>query len=329
MIGRSSGSSRLTSRLLRALAPLTALGLVGAGLAAAARQATDSATPAPLAPRSLLLDVAARGGRLVAVGERGHVLVSTDGGGSWTQAQVPTRALLTGVFMLDSRLGWAVGHDEVILRTRDGGAGWERVHFAPETEKPLLDVWFADERRGLAVGAYGRLLATSDGGETWESRPVLGEDDFHLNQISAARGGDLYLAAEAGHLYRSGDGGTRWQALASPYKGSFFGTLPLSDGGLLAFGLRGHLYRSADRGGSWERIETGSEATLNCGLDLGGGRFVVAGMAGTLLWSDATGRTVRKQELPDRKAIVALAVRDAKSLLLFGEGGARSAEIPR
>ena len=296
------------------------------GQAAGAR---ESAVKAPLAASSLLLDVASRGGLLVAVGERGHVLVSGDSGQSWRQADVGSRALLTGVFMYDARLGWAVGHDEVVVRTRDGGLTWERVHSAPEREKPLLDVWFADDRTGLAVGAYGGLLATSDGGDTWTRRQVYGEDDFHLNQIAAAADGTLFVAAEAGHLYRSSDRGATWQRLTSPYDGSFFGLLPLPDGSLLAFGLRGHLYRSPDGGRSWTAIPTGTDATLTCALDLGSGRFVVGGMDGTLLWSAGDGAAVRKQDLPDRKAIVALAQGAPGTLLIFGEGGVRHVEISR
>lgn len=309
--------------------------LVASGLAATAAvvrgndAAMEWAVKAPLAPTSLLLDVSARDGLLVAVGERGHVLVSGDRGGSWTQADVPTRALLTGVFMHDRRLGWAVGHDEVALRTRDGGLTWQRVHHAPEQERPLLDVWFADARRGLAVGAYGSLLATSDGGDTWQPRAVHGQDDLHLNHIAAAADGALYLAAEAGHLYRSDDGGGTWRPLPSPYEGSFFGLLPLSDGALLAFGLRGHLYRSSDRGQSWQRLETDTEVTLTAGLELGPGRFVVAGLAGTLLWSDGPNGALRKQDLPGRRAIMALARVGERSLLLFGEGGAQRVEIAR
>ena len=79
-------------------------------------------------PRRCCSTWRSRDGLVVAVGERGHVLVSGDEGRSWRQADVPSRALLTGVFMHDARLGWAVGHDEVVLRTRDGGLTWERVH---------------------------------------------------------------------------------------------------------------------------------------------------------------------------------------------------------
>ncbi len=312
-------------------APAVAM-LLCLGPAAPAGQAAlagESSVMAPLAVSALLLDVAVRDGVMVAVGERGHVLVSTDQGVTWRQAEVATRALLTGVVMHDARLGWAVGHDEVVVRTRDGGLTWERVHHAPEHEKPLLDVWFADARNGLAVEAYGGLLATSDGGDTWTPRAVHGEDDFHLNQLAAAVDGTLFLAAEAGHLYRSDDKGATWAPLPSPYEGSFFGLLPRSDGSLLAFGLRGHLYQSTDGGRTWAPIETGTDATLNAALDLGSGRFVVGGMGGTLLWSDDAGTAVRRQELPDRRAIVALAPGAPGTLLLFGEGGVRRVEIPR
>jgi photosystem II stability/assembly factor-like uncharacterized protein len=230
--------------------------------------------------------------------------------------------------MHDARLGWAVGHDEVVLRTRDGGLTWERVHHAPEHERPQLDVWFADERTGLAVGAYGGVLATSDGGDTWTPGIARGGDDFHLNQVAAADG-TLFLAGEAGHLYRSDDKGATWQTLPSPYEGSFFGLLPRPDGSLLAFGLRGHLFRSTDGGRSWTPIATGTEESLTCALDLGEGRFVVGGMGGTLLWSDSAGTAVRREDLPDRKAIAGIVAGAPGTLLLVGEGGVRRVEIRR
>ena len=92
----------------------------------------------PLAAQSLLLDLATAGTRMVAVGERGHVLLSDDHGATWRQAKsVPTRAMLTAVFFADNEYGWAVGHDETILNTVDGGETWTRSHFAPEAQQPL------------------------------------------------------------------------------------------------------------------------------------------------------------------------------------------------
>ncbi len=313
--------------VVRVAAPVLALLLLGLGAAppAAAEDgatgAAETAIPMRLAPASLLLDAAERGALWVAVGERGHILTSTDRGAHWTQATVPTRALLTGVWFHDERLGWAVGHDESILRTADGGATWQLTHSNPEAERPLLDVWFADAERGIAVGAYGALLATADGGATWEENP-LSPDDYHLNSIDAAPDGTLYVAGEAGHLYRSDDRGTSWRELSAPYEGSFFGVKPLAGGALLAFGLRGHLFRSEDRGESWLPIDSGTEATLMAALELADGRVAVAGLAGTLLESRDGGRTFRSEALPDRKANVAL-LADGAAIVLFGEGGAR------
>jgi photosystem II stability/assembly factor-like uncharacterized protein len=289
---------------------------------AAPGAAPERSKPSRLASRSLLLDAADRNGLAVAVGERGHVLLSRDGGTTWTQAEAPTRALLTGVWLHDARLGWAVGHDETILRTRDGGATWERLRHAPEEEQPLLDVWFRDEKRGFAIGAYGLLLATEDGGDTWENRSVVEGHDTHLNHLAEA-GGSLFIAGEAGSLYRSDDGGESWKALESPYEGSFFGLVPLSDGGLLALGLRGNLFRTDDRGGSWIRVDSGTEATLTTGRELGGGKVVVAGMAGVLLLSEDGGRTFRLRELDDRKASMAILPGKPGGVVLLGEGGVR------
>jgi photosystem II stability/assembly factor-like uncharacterized protein len=322
---------RQVTRLIGATVLVGALAAGVMSLAADGPLAADGerAVKAPLAETSLLLGVAARGSRLVAVGERGHVLVSADSGATWTQADVPTRAMLTAVVMVNDREGYAVGHDQVVIRTRDGGTTWERVHNAPEREQPLLDVWFADANTGLAIGAYGSTLMTPDGGATWTEGRALANDDFHLNQVSAGPDGALYLAAEAGHLYRSDDHGATWAPLVSPYDGSFFGVLARPDGSILAYGLRGHLFRSDDRGTTWTQLATGSDESLTCALDLGGGRFVVGGMAGTLLWSDAAGHAVQKQELPDRKAIAALAPGTGDTVLVFGEGGHRRVPMAR
>ena len=75
------------------------------GLVAPAGASAAQAVEAPLAIESLLLDGAVAGSRLVVVGERGHILVSTDDGASWRQADVPTRVLLTAVHMHDERTG--------------------------------------------------------------------------------------------------------------------------------------------------------------------------------------------------------------------------------
>jgi photosystem II stability/assembly factor-like uncharacterized protein len=300
----------------------------------------------PLVANSLLLDLAVAGTRLVAVGERGHVLLSDDQGATWRQAKaVPTRAMLTAVFFVDAQYGWAVGHDETILNSVDGGETWTRSHFAPEAQQPLLDLWFANRVSGIAVGAYGAYFTTNDGGRNWASAkfaaPAASSDqtpkhdgevapeegelppDYHLNRIVGV-GNRLYVAAEGGQLYRSDDRGASWRALPSPYEGSFFGLVPIRGEGLLAFGLRGHLFRSADAGETWTRIESGTTAMLTDGVAINDIRVVIGGLTGVLLVSGDAGETFRLTQQDDRRGVSALLPGPAGTVVVAGEGGVRT-----
>jgi photosystem II stability/assembly factor-like uncharacterized protein len=114
----------------------------------------------PLARSSLLLDVAREDFRIIAVGERGQILLSSDRAASWQQAEVPTRTTLTAVRTVGGGHAWAVGHDGLILHSDDGGLTWSKQRSSAEPDRPLLDLWFADEAHGVAVGAYMLVLST-------------------------------------------------------------------------------------------------------------------------------------------------------------------------
>ena len=148
-----------------------------------------------LATRSVLVGVARAGSRLVAVGERGHVLVSDDNGRNWKQVASPVSVTLTAVHFADEKNGWAVGHSGIILSSNDGGQIWKKQldglqvnklmldaarasgnaawlerseNFNKDgADKPFLAVHFSDPKHGLAVGAYGLAFATGDGGVKW------------------------------------------------------------------------------------------------------------------------------------------------------------------
>ena len=286
----------------------------------------ETSVIAPLASRSLLLDIQAVGtDTLVAVGERGHVLFSEDRGSSWNQVVVPTRATLTGVFFTDRQHGWAVGHDQVILQTRDGGSNWKLVYENPEAESPLLDVFFQDNLHGFAVGAYGQFLETFDGGDSWEAR-WISDDDFHLNQILAV-GEHLFIAAEAGLAYRSDDGGDTWLSLTPDYEGSFFGILPLDEQSLLLFGLRGNLFRSDDAGESWAPIVTATEASLTAGLRLTDETLIIGGMAGAILVSSDNGKSFELRQDPERRGFSGLAKTTDGRIIAVGDFGVTGLQL--
>jgi len=324
-IGHSDNSMHVwqnrTARLLIILVSLLLFSITHAPAGSAAEYSIS----APLASQSLLLDGFSTDGLIIAVGQRGHLLVSPDNGLSWKQANVPTQATLTGVFFHDKKLGWAVGHDAIIIRTKDGGKNWERMHYKPQDECPLLDVVFLDNKIGFAVGAYGLFLKTSDGGDTWSPQQIS-TNDFHLNHITASNSGKLYIAAESGTIYRSDDDGESWFELPSPYRGSFFGTLPLENDVLLLFGLRGHMYRSDDAGENWQEIETKTEAMLTSGMVLRDNTTMVVGLGGTVLLSKDDGNTFRLYPQTDRKGIATVVEANDGTVIAIGEFGVKRIE---
>ena len=280
----------------------------------------DWAESMPLADKSLLLDVVEEGGRMVAVGERGHVLLSTDGDSEWRQAQVPTRSMLNAATALKGGLFWAVGHDAVIVHSADGGENWTRQYYAPDEQSPLLDVWFENARHGIAVGAYALFLETVDGGATWERRYV-DDEERHWNAVTESPDGTLFVAAEFGAVFRSRDKGKNWDVLATPYEGTFFSALTLSDGTLLVYGLRGNIYRTVDQGETWQHIKTETTASLLNGLQCRDGSVVIVGLSGTILLSRDNGNRFTSANRPDRMAIASAVELGSKGLLLSGEGG--------
>jgi photosystem II stability/assembly factor-like uncharacterized protein len=166
-----------------------------------------------------MLGAAHAGSRIVAVGERGIILLSDDNGKRWQQADVPVSVTLTAVRFADARNGVAVGHAGVVLTTSDGGAHWQRVldgHSWPpspckpprlppaRTPHPAQALprrrtprrrWRGQAAAGrlpaaanriLAVGAYGLAFASEDGGRTWSWMDrISNPKGLHLNTVRA------------------------------------------------------------------------------------------------------------------------------------------------
>ncbi|MGY2686316.1 photosystem II stability/assembly factor-like uncharacterized protein [Pseudomonas tolaasii] len=318
----------------------TALSLLaGAAWATPVPAARDTAaTPvfaieSPKAAKGLMIDVVHAGKRLVAVGDRGHILYSDDQGSTWAQAKVPTRQLLTAVFFVDDKQGWAVGHDAQILASSDGGATWTQQFQDLKREAPLLDIWFKDAAHGLAVGAYGALIETDDGGKTWEdaSDRLDNEDQFHLNAIAHIKDAGLFIVGEQGSMFRSSDDGQTWEKLEGPYEGSLFGVISTGQPQtLLVYGLRGNLYRSTDFGTTWEQVElNAARGALEFGLSgatlLEDGSIVVVGNGGSVVVSHDDGQTFSVFNRPDRISLSSVTAAGNGNLILAGQGGVRVA----
>lgn len=311
--------------------------------------------PAMQTPKALgaaTLAVTRAGKRLVAVGERGIVLLSNDSGRSWRQAQSPVQTTLTTVVFADAKTGWAAGHLGVVLRSDDAGSTWHKqldgnqaaalvLQAAQATgdakaianaqrlveegaDKPFFDLEFSDAQHGYVVGAYGLMLSTTDGGNTWAAvTPRLpNPKSLHLYGVRAS-GSTLLIAGEQGLLLRSTDGGASFTALESPYKGSFFGLLRSEGDVWVAYGLRGTAYRSNDAGAHWDKLDTGVPMAVGAGMALPGGGFVLMSQAGDTLVGRSDGAALRRVAAREPVPVSGMAQAEDGSLVIASLRGMR------
>ena len=282
-----------------------------------------------IALRSAMIGEAFAGKRIVAVGERGIVLLSDDSGKSWVQATVPTSVTLTAVQFSDTHNGWAVGHAGVILHSSDSGASWKKQldgdqaakmilefsekyaaantgspgaknltsaakQFAADgADKPFLDVFFTSDRSGFVVGAFGLAIRTEDGGKTWEPFMQLlnNRDGSHLYSIRAS-GERIVIAGERGFLAISNDGGKSFLSPELPYKGSLFSVSVLPSGTIVVAGLKGNMFYADPGVLEFSKTQGGQNISYNAIQVINDGRLIALDQAGHLWVSGDNGRSV-------------------------------------
>jgi len=314
----------------------------------------------PLAVNGPLSGLTRAGARLVAVGQRGHILYSDDGAQHWQQATVPVSADLNAVTFPSATEGWAVGGDGVVLHSNDGGATWSKQldgreigtlmvkHYQaladaePRNEqwpllvaegerlaqqgadKPLLDVWFTNEHVGYVIGVFNLILRTQNGGQSWT--PFQDRTDnpqgFHLNAI-ASTGDALYIAGEQGLLLKWDELQQRFAAVHTPYQGSFFGVLG-RPGEVLAYGLRGNVLRSTDGGQNWEAMDSGLHVSITAGVIDAQGNYRLFTQGGQMLISQGSGAHLRFVQRAEPVPVTGVTQASNGALVVVGSRGTRT-----
>jgi photosystem II stability/assembly factor-like uncharacterized protein len=340
-----------------------ALGLLGAARAGESGFKDPLDVPATVVATNreiVLTGLALAGNRLVMVGPRGVILyedLPAPPDARPVQANVPVGSDLTALRFVDAKVGYAVGHDGVILGTNDGGATWDKRldgrdvpkiiadYYAanPATDPAIarqaerfatggadlhfLDTWFEDADHGFAIGSFNLILRTEDGGRSW--KPWLDRTDnpggLHLQAI-APIDGSVYLVGEQGLIRKLDPAAKKFVSMPSPYKGTLFGIIG-GKGTILAYGLRGHAFVSHDGAATWQESKVGVTDSIAAGTMLPDGRVLLATLAGDLLTSSDSGGSFTAVPGGPRHKVFALALAQGR-LALAGSSGLQFFPMP-
>jgi photosystem II stability/assembly factor-like uncharacterized protein len=239
-----------------------------------------------------------------AVGDRGVIWHTIDGGRHWQRQDSPTRSRLESVAFIDADNGWAVGgHHQphthgsvgVVLRTVDGGKTWQVI---TGLNLPALKyVKFFSLRQGIAVGDSsamypGGIFTTADGGRSWASLPMLKTADE--GQVVNCIGGDF--SSLQGGLVARANGEVATITGLDVQAGSRVARLRpaelcLSRNGTAWLAGQGNaLARSTDGGATWHEISPVAQAAGEfdfAAIATVGNHCWVAGNPGSLLFHSA------------------------------------------
>ncbi|NDZ18008.1 YCF48-related protein [Variovorax sp. WS11] len=316
------------------------------------------ATASRLAVKGPISAVAAAGDRIVGVGVRGHIVYSDDRGQTWVQARVPVSVDLVSVQFPTPMVGWATGHDGVVLKSIDGAKTWtlvldgrraaqlmadyyaaqqatgdarmsaalaEAQRFVKENgARPFLDVWFSGTDAGFIIGAWGVVLHTTDGGKTWTPwlHRVENPAGAHLYAIRAV-GSQLWITGEQGLLLKMDSAGERFASSHAPEGASLFGVLGKPDF-VLAYGLLGRAVVSRDGGKTWEQPSGLGSSSLTGGTVLADGRVILVDGRGGVWVSRDDGRSFAAWNAGALRPYTGVIDAGNNTLVLAGLGGVRA-----
>lgn len=246
--------------------------------------------PAPVALTGVQFVDSERGW---AVGSRGTILHTADGGQHWKNQASGTREFLRSVAFVDAQHGWVVGTRGTIRYTADGGQTWEPQ--TADTRETLNSVVFVDNQIGWAVGGSGRvggsgeIWHTADGGQTWTAQAT--EEGVLLLSSAFADAANGWVVGSAGKILHTTDGGQTWRPQDSNTEAMLASVKFMDARRGWVVGDDGTVRRTTDGGKTW------TAQTAPRGLSLGSVAFVDArrvwavGEEGTILHTTDGGQT--------------------------------------
>lgn len=273
---------------------------------------TTAVTGSPLLDDANLNDVQFLGTRTGwAVGDRGVIRKTEDGGRTWQFVPSPVHCPLRHICFLTDKIGWIAGggtaaygqlSQGVLLFTKDGGKTWEELI---QKQLPRLHyVRFFGMNEGVVVGdttvqhATG-VFKTTDGGKTWQD--VTGYESAGYRAAAFIDADTGIVAGAQGRLTLAGGG-----AVLPPrfppqgLRGIQDVELPLTSAGWMV-GEGALLRKSINNGVVWEMPETALPDALKDfadfeAVEVRGDLVWVVGDPGSVIWhSNDGGRTWRQQ----------------------------------
>ncbi len=156
--------------------------------------------------------------KVVAVGDNGYAIKSTDGGKSWRNIPTFQPYFLRAVCAATDSVLYAVGSYQTILKSEDQGESWFPLYVKLKTPGINVTDWFNDvfflnKNKGFIVADGGLLISTNDGGRSWKDTVFTTFLSGRLNSVTFVNDTLGFISGGSNFLYRTKNGGATWEKI--------------------------------------------------------------------------------------------------------------------
>jgi photosystem II stability/assembly factor-like uncharacterized protein len=205
-------------------------------------------------------------------GDNGFLSRTDDGGHTWVQQVVETKAAVNDIYFRDKEDGFLIAGNAVFI-TRDKGNRWTEVRrFLPTefdgADVELYSVRFPTKKKGWIVGSVSRrdtvvdsiLLYTENAGETWQRQRAPSRLELiHIEFVNEKRG---WIVGAAGTILATVDAGETWTKQDTGTTSTIYHVDFRNDKKGIAVGERGTILRTINGGTTWTAIPPKTSSTL-------------------------------------------------------------------
>lgn len=215
-------------------------------------------------------------------GGYGTILMTSDGGATWTQQGVGQAALLgiklVDVKAIDSRNVWAVGTEGRIVRTTDGGARWTAVSTPLTTSVGLESIDIVNGTHIYVTGDMGTILRSTNAGATWTFCDTTGFSGKMIQGVHAITPDRVMICGsepvegelDQGFSRITTNGGVTWDSIAFPNNYNRHALIGAYHYGstLIFYGTTNRYIVSTDNGVTWRPDSTNFSGNTSGGADI-------------------------------------------------------------
>ena len=157
--------------------------------------------------------------RIIAVGDEGTIIISSDSGSTWTSTQLPTKTNFNAVCETNNQTLFVAGGESTfagqIYRSTNGGVNWQLIYEDNASSISFNDICFVNDTIGYAACILGKVFKTIDGGNNWTAISI--GNPINLKAMHFINADTGYVGGLTVGLYKTANGGLTWsQAFGYP-----------------------------------------------------------------------------------------------------------------